>query len=118
MGEKIMSAFSMFIIGITLMAAGQLGQTHPALAIAAIIALFALPAIWRFAWAIVRDFFLSFFVGFGAAEGVKASGVLKQLRPRAPRQHPPRQPRAAHRREGRYHPWEETGDDLPEDFGR
>jgi hypothetical protein len=116
MGGKIMNPFSMFIIGIALMACGHLGQTHPALATATIIALFTLPAIWRFAWAIVRDFFLSFFIGFGAAEGVKASGVLKQLRrPRTLRQHPPRQPRARHRREGQYFPWNDSLEGIGDD---
>jgi hypothetical protein len=102
----------MFIIGAALMAAGRLGQTRPGPAIVAIIALFALPALWRLGVAIVRDFFLSFFIGFGAGEGVKASGVLKQLRPR---QHAPRQPRTRHRREGQYFPWNDSLDGVGDD---
>jgi hypothetical protein len=77
----------MFITGAALMAAGRLGQTRPGPAIVAIIALFALPALWRLGVAIVRDFFLSFFIGFFGGEGVKLSGLFS--RPKQIRKSPP-----------------------------
>jgi hypothetical protein len=79
--------FPMFIMGIALMLFGHLGQTRPVLAIVAIITLFALPAIWRFAWAIVRDAVLAFVIGFFDGEGVKLSGLFS--RPKQIRKSPP-----------------------------
>jgi hypothetical protein len=63
-----------------------------------------------------------FFEGLFIAEGVKFSGILRQLRPR-PRVSRrglglPSRPRSnRYRRDGRYFPWEPGGDDWPENLG-
>jgi hypothetical protein len=113
-----MTYFPMLVFGLVLMLAGTIGQHgYHALAVAFLFGCVLAPFFWRLACAIIRDAFLALTIGFFGGLGVRESGVLTPLRPpRTPRQHPPRKPRAAHRREGQYFPWQEQGDDLPENM--
>jgi hypothetical protein len=120
-----MTAFWLFAAGAALFVIARIGQSSPNLALALLLACLFAPWLFRTVKWMLKLFFDGLLIGLG----LRASGVLKQMRPsksnqnpnemfphcqgvKSPRQHAPRCPRSRGRKLSEYFPWDDGLDHL------